>query len=360
MKTYEAVFNALKTHGVYGISLVENPAMEGTFIALKKEKQPIQFATVDKERRELIGLALEPNKPVYRNQYGEEFNILFSEETIKALSHNFLKAGYQSNSSIEHDNAIEGVTFVESWTIENPEMDKAKHFGLSYPKGSWMVTLKVDDDDLWEKYVKTGKVKGFSIDAMIELKEVNLKSDIKMADAKKAEPSIVETFLAKFKKPVEVKMGAVKSADGTVTLEYEGDVLEAGAAVWVVAEDESKVALPAGNYPVEGGQVVVVKEDGIIAEVQSSETEKPAESKADPKPADMSTGITDDQMAQIKSVLVKYNNEKEKELITLKTAFAKVEKELVELKKQPASKPIKQPVAATGKQSLNEFLNSNL
>jgi hypothetical protein len=65
MKTYEAVFNQAKNKGVYGISLVEDPAMEGNFIALSKEAK-IEFKTVDEEQRILMGLVLEPNKPIYR------------------------------------------------------------------------------------------------------------------------------------------------------------------------------------------------------------------------------------------------------------------------------------------------------
>jgi len=97
MKTYEVVFDKLKNKGVYGISLVHDPAMEGTFIALSKEDNKIKLAEIDKEQRILIGLVLEPNKPIYRNQDGEEFNIIFNEETIKDLSHNFFIANNQSN-----------------------------------------------------------------------------------------------------------------------------------------------------------------------------------------------------------------------------------------------------------------------
>ena len=177
MKTYEAVFND-KIKGVFGISLVENPAMEGEFIALSK--QEIKLATIDEEKRELIGLVLEPNKPIYRNQNGEEFNMFFNEETIRQLSRHFFKEGNQHNSTIEHQNKIEGVTFVESWIVEDSKIDKSSLYGFSYPKGSWIATMKVDNDEVWNEYVKTGQVKGFSIDAMLELKEINNENQFKM------------------------------------------------------------------------------------------------------------------------------------------------------------------------------------
>ena len=134
MITYEAVFNNTKNKGVFSISLVNDPAMEGLFVALSKETE-IKLAEVDTEQRILMGLVLEPNKPVYRNQNGEEFNIVFKEDTIKELSHNFFKAGHQKDSSLEHDSSIEGVTFVESWIVENSAIDKSANFGVSYPKG---------------------------------------------------------------------------------------------------------------------------------------------------------------------------------------------------------------------------------
>jgi len=80
MKTYEATFKD-DSEGVFAISLVNDPATQETFIALSKQEQ-IQLAEVDKEKRILIGLVLQPDQLIYRNQGGEEFNIVFSAETI--------------------------------------------------------------------------------------------------------------------------------------------------------------------------------------------------------------------------------------------------------------------------------------
>jgi hypothetical protein len=173
MKTYRAKFNP-DAKNVYGVSLVENPAMEGDFIQFSKQK--IQFADVDKDKRRVMGLILEPNKLIYRNQGGNEFNIVFTEDDIENVAYNFQKQANQSTSTIEHSNQnIEGVTFVETWLVENPNIDKSTNFGFSYPKGSWMGVMQLDNDEVWNDYVKTGKVKGFSIDAFMQLEEVNLK-----------------------------------------------------------------------------------------------------------------------------------------------------------------------------------------
>ena len=180
MKTYKAIFNELEADGVFGISLVSKPAMEGVFVALNEHTE-LKLKTVNKEQRILIGLVLEPNKPIYRNQGGEEFNIVFDEDTIKNLSYHFFKKGHQKNSTIEHVDRIEGVTFVESWLVEDTEKDKSSVYGFSYPKGSWVATMKIDNEEIWNDFVKTGKVQGFSVDAMLGLKEVNLKSELNMS-----------------------------------------------------------------------------------------------------------------------------------------------------------------------------------
>ena len=148
--------------GIEAISVVENPAIEEDFIALKKHE--VQLAEVDAEKRILMGPALIPNKQIYRTNGEEEYNIFFSEDTVKKASELFLSRGKQNNSTLEHQVDIQGLSVVESWIIEDSEMDKSKKYGLSLPKGTWMVSVKVNNDDIWDNYVKEGKVKGFSIE----------------------------------------------------------------------------------------------------------------------------------------------------------------------------------------------------
>ena len=148
--------------GIEAISVVENPAIEEDFIALKKHE--VQLAEVDAEKRILMGPALIPNKQIYRTNGEEEYNIFFSEDTVKKASELFLSRGKQNNSTLEHQVDLQGLSVVESWIIEDSNMDKSKKYGLSLPKGTWMVSVKVNNDDIWNNYVKEGKVKGFSIE----------------------------------------------------------------------------------------------------------------------------------------------------------------------------------------------------
>lgn len=353
MKTYEAVFKPGKTAGVYGISLVEKPAMEGHFIKLSEEEKEIALKTVNEEERILIGLVLEPNKPIYRNQDGEEFNVLFSEETIKDLAFEFYKGGFQNNSSVEHSDKIEGVTFVESWLIVDSKNDKSSALGLSYPKGSWMATMKVDSDEFWQDYVTNGKVKGFSVDALVSLKEINLKQQIEMSDNKETNPIAkaisdgFELFMSAFtkkEKETELELGKTTTADEQVDINFEGDALEVGGRVWIIAEDGTEVALPVGEYPLEDKRVLIVTEEGKVGEIKEATAEAAPPAA---EPTEMSAEKSEAIANAIKSVLIKYSEEEEAKF---NARFAKLEEsfnnKLLELSEQPAAKPIKAVPAA--------------
>lgn len=148
--------------GVDAISIVESPAIESDFVALKN--QEIKLAEVDKEKKILMGALLIPNKPIYRNGSEGEYYIYFSKDTIVKASQMFLQNGKQNNSTLEHSKALNGLTLVESWLVEDDVMDKSRKYGLDVPVGTWMGSVKVNNDDVWNEYVKTNKVKGFSIE----------------------------------------------------------------------------------------------------------------------------------------------------------------------------------------------------
>ena len=71
---------------------------------------------------------------------------------------------------------------------------------------------------------------------------------------------------------MEVKLETMKLGDGVTVLEAE--MFEAGNEVFVVTEDEQKIALPVGEYELEDGRILVVVEEGIIAEIKEKEVEE--------------------------------------------------------------------------------------
>ena len=274
MKTFEAKFKK-GAKGVFAISLVKDPATTEHFIAMSKQEKLITMAKVDEEQRVVMGLVLQPNQliPRYNEETQEEYNIVFSEETIKDLSQNFFKSNSQKNSKLEHDTPIEDITFVESWIVENSEIDKSANFGMSYPKGSWVATMKIDNDEIWNDYVKSGKVQGFSVDAFVDLQEINLKTEIKMNKKQKSILTMLKEIVAGADaQEVAVELGSVKSGD--LDIQFEGETLEVGTAVFVMQEEE-KVQLPDGDYTLEDESVLVVK-DGVVDSMGEATEEEPA------------------------------------------------------------------------------------
>jgi len=151
--------------GIEAISIVDKPAIQEDFIALSKQDK-VQLADVDTDKRILMGAALIPNKNIYRQDSEEEegYYIYFSETTVKKASELFLIEGNQNKSTLEHKAELSGLSVVESWIIEDEVHDKSRKYGLEMPVGTWMVSMKVNNEDVWQDYVKTGAVKGFSIE----------------------------------------------------------------------------------------------------------------------------------------------------------------------------------------------------
>lgn len=148
--------------GIEAISVVNQPAIEENFIAFND--QLVQFAKQDDEKRILMGAALIPNKPIYRVDQEGEFYVYFTKDTVRRAMELFFQSGNQANSTLEHQEALKGLTVVESWIIEDSAKDKSSLYNMSLPVGTWMVSVKVDNDKIWNEFVKTGKVKGFSIE----------------------------------------------------------------------------------------------------------------------------------------------------------------------------------------------------
>lgn len=159
-----------KNQGVYAVSVVEHPAIEEDWVALNKHF--VELKEVDDEKRLLMGAALIPDKKILRlnEKTKEEYYIFFSKDTIRKASELFFKRNKQSNATYEHMKEVQGMTVVESWIVEDEKHDKSVKYGFSFPVGTWVISMKVDNEDVWNK-VKAGEVKGFSIEGYFESKE---------------------------------------------------------------------------------------------------------------------------------------------------------------------------------------------
>ena len=160
MEVYELVIKDETKDGVFAVSLVEKPAIEENFIALSEHE--IELKAID-EQRIVLGAALIPNKRIFRKDKDKEFEIFFSKETVKRASELVFMRGQHQNATENHAVKVDGMTIVESWIIEDSKKDKSAFYEMSLPVGTWMIAMKVDNDETWEK-VKKGEFKGFSIE----------------------------------------------------------------------------------------------------------------------------------------------------------------------------------------------------
>ena len=182
MNIYELFIDELKElTGVNALSLVENPAIQSDWIALSDQKK-VLLAEVSADKQILMGAALIPDKPIYRNMDGEEFYIYFSKDTVAKAAEMFFKKHNQNNATLEHSVKLEGMTVFESWIIEDPKMDKSAKYGLDVPVGTWMVSMKVDDDNVWKDYVKNNKIFGFSIEGQFANKLISDQYEQQLSD----------------------------------------------------------------------------------------------------------------------------------------------------------------------------------
>lgn len=158
--------------GLTAMGLVDVPAIEENWVALSSEK--IKLASVDKERRMLYGAALIPEKLILRiDKNNEEYYMKFERETIERLAHDFYKKNLHHTTNLQHQYPVTGVTIVESW-IKEGNSDKSLALGLTdLPDGTWFIGAKVDDDNVWEE-VKSGAIRGFSIEGMFTEQSVEM------------------------------------------------------------------------------------------------------------------------------------------------------------------------------------------
>lgn len=217
MKLYELTIEDENIDEVFAISLVENPAIESNFIYFNKEQ--VMFASVSDEKRIVIGPILIPDKKILRvDAAGEPYEVFFTKDTVAKLAQNYLMKGYQKEATLEHDNKINDVTLVESWVKQSKLNDKSNMYGLNLALGSWVGMFKINNDDIWNNYVKTGKVKGFSIEGAFEHQLIKASNEVTILqkDIQKLSEVEASIVLKKLKKLLEAQPSVASSYPGEV------------------------------------------------------------------------------------------------------------------------------------------------
>lgn len=272
---------------VQAISLVDYPAIEEDFIALSKQ------LPIPTDKMELIGPVLIPDKLIYRRLEGREFYISFDAETIEQLANDYLANGFQYNFTLDHKAETQDVVVVQSWvTLEDGE----------YPKGTWMIKAKVNNEDLWQS-IKSGEFKGFSIESVVELdKSINEFDFSSQMSTEELFEKIKELFKEAFNPQTPEEVIDEKAAEVVEDVKEE-----------VVTEVEMK-------------EEEEPKEDERIKELEDQLASKDAEIAA-----------LNDKIAELEAGL----KTKDEEAVELAKQVAESKEEIVKLSKQPSVEPVK-------------------
>lgn len=162
------------------VALVDAPAIERPFMAFNKadtEKRPLHFTELNEEEQIVVGPAMIPDMPIYRNDQNGEYYVVFSKDTVKQIAEKFYRKGFQNNANLMHDagQKAEGVTYFLSFL-----RDTAKGMtGLSgdYPEGTWFLGARINNADVWAK-IKSGEIKGFSVEGLFQYKKEQMSAQV--------------------------------------------------------------------------------------------------------------------------------------------------------------------------------------
>lgn len=302
-KLYDIVVDEDGETGMDFNSFVNNPAHGMSFIQFGK----VQKFHFNNEKRIITGVAIAANVviPRYNEATKEEYDVKFPPETIEVIRNKWFKNGFNNNINLEHSEKRlpKGVYMVESYIISSKNKNQVKppeaFNKLNLEDGSWILSYRIDNDDVWER-AKKGEFNGFSIEILSELKVINNKSS-KMKKKK-----------ARFWEKKQV-FASAKTVDSTIYFEGElgeGSVVYSDEEMTMVITDASLIieqgegefkaleldgegnvvsVVEAESFDVETAEDVETVEGDLVAEVVTVLDELPEEATME----DAATAVVD-------------------------------------------------------------------
>lgn len=309
MEVFKVKYEEETDGDLYGISIVDDPANGFDFIAMSN-KVEIKLAS-DKKKQILYGIVLRPEQKIYREfEDGTPFQLMFDGETIERFSQDFMKKGYQRNSTFNHEENLKlsDSTVVESWIVMNKENDKGNNIGLPVENGDWVVGMKLSDKS-WNEYIETGKAKGFSIDSFIQFEKIKMKKtcedcltqdiELNSRENNKQENMSMLKKLIKLFSEGDVTLASLETELGPLT----ADAFEIGNVVY---DAELNPVLDA-QFTAEGKkyytdntgaitEVEVMEEEEVEVEVEDLKKEEDKEEEEEVKMEEVETEIVAEVM----------------------------------------------------------------
>ena len=260
--------------GILAISLVDIPAVESDFLVFKKDDKVFTKFTIDNEEQHMItGVVMRADFPIYRNDesYGEYF-IYYSADTIKVMAEKMMNDNTFNQINIMHnDNEfVEGVNIVELFIKDTSKGINPIGFE-NIEEGSLFATYKINNPVIWEE-IKSGEFKGFSLQGYFTIEPSN-----RFDYRKQNNNTFLNTMTRLFNRFLKsfVKCGSVETDKGTIYWVGEAD-LQIGDELFYNTENEEAVKVEDGEYTLEDGTIIVVKE-GLVSEIREKDGEQEGE-----------------------------------------------------------------------------------
>lgn len=272
--------------GIYAVSLVDFPATETEWVCFEKIQEQ-KYSIQDEDQHLLTGPIMLCQTPIYRRTPdGYEFNIIYTKETIKVMAEKMLSDMSHNNIDIQHDGEIldKGkVSLVELYIVDKEKGIDPKF--IDVPDYSLMATYKVHDDSLWQE-CKNGKLHGFSLAGYFSIEHIKKENFRKTHTMLEAIKNKVKEFLLEFSN--------VSTDKGSIY--WQGEELKEGLAV----ADENGEVIADGDYTLDDGRVITVK-DGVISSISApAAEEKSAAEEPETAPDETKTEQTEETTTEEK------------------------------------------------------------
>ena len=341
LPVYEALISS-EDDGIITISLVDEPAVESDFVCFAKDTGKQLFALSDTSEHLITGCLMKAETPIYRNDGGYEYYIVFSKETIQTMAQKMLSDGSFKNIDTQHNGELlpQGALTLMELYIKDSTKGIDPNF-VDIPDGSLMSTFKVNSDDIWNECLNGDFLNGFSLEGFFETKQV---------DFSKNKPNKTKSFKMRIKELLRrmlAQFGEV--AMNELTLYYEGD---GELTVGTVVTDIDGNPIADGEY--NNDEMTVKVMDGKVDAIEYIEKEEPVEEPAkDEEPVEepakdeelVDVPVVDDVVVDEPDTVedvVEDVFDVEKELADLRSMIEELKKRVDELVKEPIVDPIEE------------------
>jgi hypothetical protein len=328
---YEALISS-EDDGIITISLVDDPAVESDFVCFAKDGGKQLFALSDTSEHLITGCLMKADTPIYRNDNGYEYYIVFSKETIKTMAQKMLADSTFKNIDLQHNGELlpcDSLILTEVY-IKDSNKGIDPNF-VDIPDGSLMTTFKVVDESIWQECVEGEYLNGFSLEGFFDTKQI---------DFSKNKPNKINSFKMRIKEMLRrmlAQFGEVSMDE--LTLYYEGDgEIEVGTNVTDI--DGNPVA--DGEY--HNAEMTVKVVDGKVDAIEYFEKENDDEPETDVVDEELEEN---DETVVDETVVEEPANEEpvvdiEKELADLRSMVEELKKRVDDMVAEPVVDPIEE------------------